>query len=419
MGHQIYVVLRDLSTIENILKNSTPKVSRMLCPLYPLLGNGILINQRMDWWRSRRILHPMFSCEALQAYMQVFNKSADNLMELWSGYHPMRLVKLGDYMKKFSLEVLVNCIFHRRQRIQRRPEPPVLKYIGKMAEIQDALIERQFNPMHQFDTIYYRSSKGKKFLKDVEEANEFVSSLINESYLFKEGKLMTSDIDKDRNTLMEMLMQATDKKGNKLTGTELRDEVSSILFAGLEPLSASLQYILYCLATNQDHQETCRNEILSVMHDRTEIEWSDLTKFRFLAQCIHESLRLFQPIGALCRQMNNSTVIEGHWVPPGTKVIINLWQMHEDPASWPEPLKFNPHRFKDENVAKRTTSYAPFSAGYRECIGQKFAISAMKLLLGRILMYYRVKIAANFEMNRVNRYFIVPQQEVQIKIKRA
>jgi len=57
-------------------------------------------------------------------------------------------------------------------------------------------------------------------------------------------------------------------------------------------------------------------------------------------------------------------------IPPETDVFLLIYQLHRDPVAWPDPEKFDPERFLPENCEKRSPySWAPFSAGPRNCIG--------------------------------------------------
>lgn len=65
-------------------------------------------------------------------------------------------------------------------------------------------------------------------------------------------------------------------------------------------------------------------------------------------------------------QIPNSEVT----IKKDTVVVISISGIHHNPEIYPEPEKFNPLRFSDENVAERSPYvYLPFGHGPRNCIG--------------------------------------------------
>lgn len=57
---------------------------------------------------------------------------------------------------------------------------------------------------------------------------------------------------------------------------------------------------------------------------------------------------------------------------PDDFFILSIWSFHHDPQYFPEPEKFDPERFNEENRGKiDPDTYLPFGVGPRNCIGLK------------------------------------------------
>ena len=66
--------------------------------------------------------------------------------------------------------------------------------------------------------------------------------------------------------------------------------------------------------------------------------------------------------------------------------------MFRDPELFEDPDEFLPDRHTFENTTEKSNPYAyiPFSAGPRNCIGQKFAMLEMKSMISKILRHYEL-----------------------------
>lgn len=69
-----------------------------------------------------------------------------------------------------------------------------------------------------------------------------------------------------------------------------------------------------------------------------------------------------------------------------TPIMISLLGLHYDPENYPNPMKFDPERFNEENILTRHPyTYLPFGEGPRYCIGNenssKVLTSKFNLLL--------------------------------------
>lgn len=87
---------------------------------------------------------------------------------------------------------------------------------------------------------------------------------------------------------------------------------------------------------------------------------------------------------------------DGRILPKGSMLNINLFIIFRDPEYFPRPTNFDPDRFIDgtlnDKIADKPSSFAyiPFSAGTRNCIGQKYAMLEMKSVISNILRNFEL-----------------------------
>lgn len=67
-------------------------------------------------------------------------------------------------------------------------------------------------------------------------------------------------------------------------------------------------------------------------------------------------------------------------------VFIPLHGLHHDDKYFPEPDRYEPERFSDENNVNMTSCvYMPFGEGPRNCIGSNLLINFINLLFYLVL----------------------------------
>ena len=88
-------------------------------------------------------------------------------------------------------------------------------------------------------------------------------------------------------------------------------------------------------------------------------------------------------------------------IKKGSMVMFRFYSSQHQGSAFDEPNKFNPHRFLDPKVlekARKDKKLVPFSAGKRDCIGKRFAMMEMKIVLMILLRNYRFELISEPEV---------------------
>lgn len=106
---------------------------------------------------------------------------------------------------------------------------------------------------------------------------------------------------------------------------------------------------------------------------------------------IDETLRLNPPSSRFDRVASKDYEFgDGLKIKKGQVIVVPINPLHQDPEIYPDPERFDPERFSDENKKTRdNAAFMPFGIGPRNCIGMRFAIIEMKLIFASILVKYR------------------------------
>lgn len=113
---------------------------------------------------------------------------------------------------------------------------------------------------------------------------------------------------------------------------------------------------------------------------------------KYLDCVIKESIRLYPPVPYIGRTITEDCIIGGHNFKTNDPVLIAVCSIHKDERFFPNPESFDPDRFLNDNLtSKNPYCYIPFSAGRRNCIGQKFAMMELKIILTTILRRFKIR----------------------------
>ena len=193
--------------------------------------------------------------------------------------------------------------------------------------------------------------------------NDFIFSLAGQKQITVEKK-------PTKLAFLDLLIEA--HVNNELTKSDIIEEVDTFMFEGHDTVGTNIAFCLYLLAIHPEIQRKVQMEIDEFYCEKGQCPtYEDLSRMKYLENCIKETLRLYPSIPVMSRRIqgDSGVNIDGYEVPPGTNVIMLNYHLHRDADQFNDPESFNPDRFN--SPTRDNYSYVPFSAGPRNCIGQK------------------------------------------------
>lgn len=197
--------------------------------------------------------------------------------------------------------------------------------------------------------------------------------------------------------------------------------VNVFVIAGTMSTTLTMWWLLLLFAKNPDTiQASIQREIDAVVgHDRRPT-WEDRKQLPYTMACIWEVERwkTASPLG-VARESSDDVVIDGYFIPKGTTVVPNLWAVHNDPALWQDPHKFNPNRFLNDDgtvVSQKPEHLIAFSIGRRSCPGEMFASMEIFLMVTFLLQKYNVVPEHTIECDLDNSDLLNPRQ-IDVKLR--
>ncbi|XP_023705443.1 probable cytochrome P450 6a14 [Cryptotermes secundus] len=138
---------------------------------------------------------------------------------------------------------------------------------------------------------------------------------------------------------------------------------------------------------------------------------------------VSETLRKYPPLPTISRKSSKPYKIPETDIDldTGTSVIIPVIGLHHDPKYYPDPDRFDPERFSEEEKQKRHHYvYLPFGEGPRICIGMRFGLMQTKVGLVSLLSKYQFSVSKKTPVPLVfdaKSFILAPVGGMWLKIK--
>lgn len=142
---------------------------------------------------------------------------------------------------------------------------------------------------------------------------------------------------------------------------------------------------------------------------------------KYLERCMMETLRMYPPVPIIARHMKHDLKLASgdYSIPKGATVVVATYKLHRLETIYPNPDKFDPDNFLPEKTANRHYyAFVPFSAGPRSCVGRKYAMLKLKVILSTILRNFRIISDLGEEDFRLQADIILKREEgFQIRLE--
>ncbi|KAL0384845.1 UNVERIFIED_CONTAM: cytochrome [Sesamum radiatum] len=181
---------------------------------------------------------------------------------------------------------------------------------------------------------------------------------------------------------------------NRLSDSDMIAVLWEMIFRGTDTVAILLEWILARMILHPEIQAKAQDEIDRVIGTNNRpVADSDLPNLPYLQAIVKESLRMHPPGPLLswARLAIHDTCVGPHFVPAGTTAMVNMWAITHDDKVWPEPGKFRPERFLEDDVAIMGSDLrlAPFGSGRRVCPGKAMGLATVQLWLAQLLHNFK------------------------------
>lgn len=197
--------------------------------------------------------------------------------------------------------------------------------------------------------------------------------------------------------LFSALDSATGDPPRLITETSVKLAIVNLLIGGSAATTAYLYLLINVLAQYPGVQRLVRQETDSVVGSHRRVGLDDRDSMPYARAFLVELLRFGSLSPILIPHMTLvDTTVQGHPVPAGVQVFMNVRAVHHDPVYWGDPYVFRPERFLDgcgrllppeDERRKRVLS---FGGGPRVCPGEQLATSRLFIALVTVVQRFVV-----------------------------
>jgi cytochrome P450 len=367
-----------------------------------LVGQGLLLSEAAEWRRQRVITQPAFKPDAIDSQIGWMAEHIDRFLDRW--------VPLADRGATFDVEPDFNRLAQLLSGRYLLGEP--------FAEIADefcaiaADVKRHW-PQAPRNIV-------RAFMKpDARQAALFDKAIAELDACLLGFIQRHRATDYEGCGVLTRIVRTSREEGNLFDDKSLRDQLSTLFFAGHETSATGLCWMHWALSNHPEVRAKLDAEV-AALDGRLPTAEDVHQRLQYTSQVIDESLRLHSPIHSISRVATEDNTVGGYFIPKGQTVVISMYAIHRQERLYPDPERFDPDRFTPDEVAKRHRfAYLPFAAGHRNCIGAGQALIELRIILARISQRFVLTLDPTQKVEPAPGTTMFPRYGMRMKITHA
>ncbi|XP_043278531.1 cytochrome P450 4C1-like isoform X2 [Venturia canescens] len=354
--------------------------------LYPFVGEGLISGSGSDfsWISHRKMFLTTMNQRILREHVKIFDKRCRMLTRKLENLADRRTIDIHDYVEGCTIDLASETILGCDD--VNALDNPDHEFARSTAEMYEIVYTRMFRLWMHPDCVFRLTSKYERQRCIVKVIHNFTEKCI----AAKREESLNNSHDVERISILEQILEANDVT-HALTDDEIRDEIYTVFLAAQDTLAIVSSFASLMFAMHPEIQEKARKEIREIWSEDEPVTLEHLNRMKYLECCVKETLRLFPIAPLLIRHLKSELALGTCTLPENCQVVIAAYVTHRSEKYWRSPEEFVPERFTSKETAERHSHvFIPFSGGPMSCIGQKYALLALKAILAHVLQHYRM-----------------------------